>query len=97
MTNLDNSLVKDTKAGFLGEGGEVEFRAEFFDILNHPNFNLPSTTVASGSCAAGTANPLAACPMNPLTSAGTISSTITNPGVLPGGQRQIQFGLKVLF
>ncbi len=97
LTNLDDSVVKDTKAGFLGEGGEVEFRAEFFDILNHPNLSLPSTTVSSGSCAAGTAAPLAACPINPLTSAGTISSTITNPGALPGGQRQIQFGLKILF
>jgi hypothetical protein len=97
LTNLDNSLVKDTKAGFLGEAGEVEFRAEFFDIFNHPNFTLPGQTVSSGSCAAGTAAPLAACAMNPISGVGAISSTIQNSGALPGGQRQIQFGLKIMF
>lgn len=35
----DFSLVKDTKLGFLGEGGTLEFRAEFFNILNHPSFS----------------------------------------------------------
>jgi hypothetical protein len=35
----DFSLVKDTKLGFLGEGGMVEFRAEFFNVLNHPSFS----------------------------------------------------------
>jgi len=34
----DFSLVKDTKLGFLGEAGMLEFRAEFFNVLNHPNF-----------------------------------------------------------
>ena len=37
--NWDFSLVKDTKLGFLGEGGMLEFRAEFFNILNHTNFS----------------------------------------------------------
>src|SRR5260370_33767782 len=36
--NWDFSLVKETKLGFLGEGGMLEFRAEFFNVLNHPNF-----------------------------------------------------------
>ena len=35
----DFSLVKDTKLGFLGEAGMLEFRAEFFNILNHTNFS----------------------------------------------------------
>ena len=34
----DYSLVKNTKLGFLGEAGILEFRAEFFNILNHPSF-----------------------------------------------------------
>jgi len=37
--NWDFSLVKDTKLGFLGEGGTLEFRAEFFNVINHPNFS----------------------------------------------------------
>ena len=36
--NWDFSLVKDTKLGFLGEAGMLEFRAEFFNVMNHPNF-----------------------------------------------------------
>jgi hypothetical protein len=43
------SLVKDTKIGFLGEAGLVEFRAEFFNILNHPDFAPPNTNVFSGN------------------------------------------------
>jgi hypothetical protein len=35
----DFSVVKDTKLGFLGEGGVLQFRAEFFNILNHPSFS----------------------------------------------------------
>jgi outer membrane receptor protein involved in Fe transport len=37
--NWDFSLVKDTKLGFLGEGGMLEFRAEFFNVMNHPTFS----------------------------------------------------------
>jgi len=46
--NWDFSLVKDTKLGFLGEGGMLQFRAEFFNILNHPNFGPPSAGIFSG-------------------------------------------------
>jgi hypothetical protein len=35
----DFSLVKDTKIGLLGEAGMLEFRAEFFNVLNHPSFS----------------------------------------------------------
>jgi len=39
VRNWDFSLVKDTKLGFLGEAGMLEFRAEFFNVVNHPNFS----------------------------------------------------------
>lgn len=38
---IDFSLLKDFK---LGERGKLEYRAEFFNIFNHPNFDQPNTT-----------------------------------------------------
>jgi len=97
---VDFSIVKDTAVGFLGEGGKVEFRAEVFDLFNHPNFALPNQVVSAGSCAANAANPggLGACALTPTGTAGVISSTISGTAGLPqGAQRQIQFGLKLMF
>ena len=45
LGQLDFSLVKDTKAGFLGEAGSIQFRVEVFNLLNRPNFGLPNATV----------------------------------------------------
>lgn len=39
LSNLDVSLVKQT---VFGEDRRLEFRAEFFNALNHPNFALPN-------------------------------------------------------
>jgi hypothetical protein len=48
--NYDIALIKDTPFGHRGnaEFGNVEFRAEFFNVLNIVNFGLPSNIV-SGS------------------------------------------------
>jgi hypothetical protein len=52
--NMDVLLSKDTK---LTEWLNVQFRAEFFNILNHPNFGIPTgsvfTTTGAISSAAG--------------------------------------------
>jgi hypothetical protein len=92
--------VKDTAIRRLGEAGRLQFRAEAFDIFNHPNFSLPNQTVATGSCTAAISpdpNLLAGCPISVNSGAGTITSTVGNSGALPGGDRQIQFGLKLIF
>jgi hypothetical protein len=47
LKNWDFALNKDTKAHFLGEQGNVQFRVEFFNLLNHPNFSNPNATIAS--------------------------------------------------
>ena len=65
FATLDFSLVKDTALGFLGESGKLEFRAEFFNILNRVNFSGPSSTVFA---ARANVEP-------PLGSAGRITST----------------------
>ncbi|OFW00064.1 MAG: hypothetical protein A3F68_05095 [Acidobacteria bacterium RIFCSPLOWO2_12_FULL_54_10] len=45
---LDLSASKDTALGFLGESGALQFRAEFFNLLNRVNFGLPGRTIFSG-------------------------------------------------
>jgi hypothetical protein len=81
------SLVKDTRVKFLGEGGSVQFRAEFFNVLNHPTFKfgflapilfvgLPSDTGPFSE--------------TPRATGSQIRTTDGDP-------RQIQFAIKVLF
>lgn len=41
LTNLDFSLFKNTKIPQISEAFNVQFRAEFFNILNHTNFLSP--------------------------------------------------------
>ena len=89
------SIFKDTPVSKLGEKGSMEFRAEFFNVFNHPNFNLPGSLISGGTCGA---NVLTGCSFvagtpnaqNPLSTAGLITSTVTT-------SRQIQFGLKLIF
>ena len=57
FANLDFSLVKDTALRALGESGMIEFRAEIFNITNHPNFSLPNrVTYASVGATTPAAN-----------------------------------------
>jgi hypothetical protein len=46
--NIDASLIKNTRIGHV----ETEFRIEAFNLLNHPQFANPNTTV--GNAAYGT-------------------------------------------
>ena len=41
ITTLDLSIIKTTPLSALGENGALEFRAEFFNILNHADFQYP--------------------------------------------------------
>jgi hypothetical protein len=87
----DFSLVKDTALPFLGESGNVEFRAEMFNLLNRPNFGMPNGTVFQGTNAQ--AIPYLApqgAGADPLGTVGQITTTATN-------SRQIQLALKIIF
>jgi Carboxypeptidase regulatory-like domain/TonB dependent receptor len=84
LFDLDFSIVKDTRLAFLGESGQLQFRAEFFNILNRANFSLPSPyTFAAVGPATGDVEA-------PIPTAGLITSTTTT-------SRQVQFALKVIF
>jgi hypothetical protein len=62
LWNWDYSLMKDFKVGLLGEAGGVQFRAEFFNLLNHPNYALPSglNVLASNGSVSPTAGQITA-------------------------------------
>jgi hypothetical protein len=85
LDDLDFSINKDTRLPFLGEQGNLEFRAEIFNIVNHPNFGMPSASVFSG--ATSNYSPYSVAPSS---SAGAVTSTI-------GTSREIQLALKVVF
>jgi len=76
---------------------KVQFRADLFNILNHPNFSNPD----GGICTAvspGTGGGAATCTINP--NFGKVSQTIAdNVGsqIGNGTSRQVQFSLKVIF
>jgi hypothetical protein len=85
FTDWDFSLLKSTA---LTERTHLQFRAEFFNILNHTNLQLPNEVVYSAGPTQGTAanqTTVAA-----LGSPGVISATANT-------SRQIQLGLKLLF
>ena len=79
--NVDFALLKNTR---LFEKTDLQFRAEFFNIFNHPNFALPNFFVSPGSPQQGL-----------ITQTPDVAQT--NPGLGGGGPRVIQLGLKVIF
>jgi hypothetical protein len=90
--NWDVSLVKDEK---FKERLTAQFRAEFFNVLNHPNFYNPT-----GPAGAGFNDPSA--PGSP-TKAGfgcgcnTPDQASPNPVLGTGASRSIQLGLKLIW
>jgi hypothetical protein len=83
LADLDVSLAKNTT---IHEGLHAQFRAEFFNVLNHSNFTTPNAVVYSSGPTPKT--PTAEATQS--ATAGVVSATATT-------SRQIQFGLKLLF
>jgi len=79
--NADFSVSKTTK---LMEQLNLQLRAEFFNLLNHPNFALPNGSVTPGSGPAGQIS------QTPDVAQG-------NPGLGGGGPRVIQLAAKFTF
>jgi hypothetical protein len=77
--NFDFSIVKNTK---IGERLNTQFRAEFFNFTNHPNFALPNNVLSAPNFGQLFQTPDAA---------------QNDTGLGSGGPRLIQFGLKLIF
>jgi carboxypeptidase family protein len=88
--NLDFSVSKSWK---FGERFTTQFRAEMFNITNHPNFANPFGG-ATGQGVGATADPS----VGPFgCGCATPDTASVNPVLGSGGARAIQFGLKFLF
>jgi len=81
------SLAKTTR---LTERLRVEFRADAFDLFNHPNFGNPQSLTAASQTTTSTG--LSA----PSAAFGIIRNT-RFPNGDSGSSRQLQFGMKFLF
>jgi hypothetical protein len=81
VTSFDFSVFKNNYIKRISERFNIQFRAEIFNILNHPNFAPPAnptnTDIFDGT---GTLNPTAGLLTKPTTTA-----------------REIQFAIKVIF
>jgi hypothetical protein len=69
QNNYDISLTKETTLPWPKETSSIEFRAEFFNAFNHPQFNNPDTSFNDAPIFGG------------LTF-GHITSTLTNPRIV---------------
>ena len=47
--NFDMSLVKTTRVGGIRENAILQFRAESYNIANHPQFNNPGTSITAAT------------------------------------------------
>jgi hypothetical protein len=90
FSNLDVSV---TKAFRIRERLSAQFRAEFFNALNHPEFVNPQGAVGGN---AANLNPTTAQNQMALVS-NTPDQAGSNPVLGSGGSRAIQLGLKLIF
>ena len=91
IASLDFSFTKDTPLRFLGESGNLQFRADFFNILNVSNFLTPALGTGGVNTAAILfAGGTGATAGRPLANAGRLNDTATT-------SRQIQVALRIVF
>jgi hypothetical protein len=78
-TNLDFSVFKNQSIKRISESFNVQFRAEFFNVMNHANFAVPQIAAGNTDMFDGSGAP--------LRNAGVLTLTTTQG-------REIQFALK---
>jgi hypothetical protein len=88
LNELDFSAAKTSK---ITESLNLQFRAEFFNLLNHTNFLTPNEVVYSSAPAVTTAGGVETITPSAISpTAGVVTATATT-------SRQIQFGAKLQF
>jgi hypothetical protein len=93
FAETDISLSKSTK---ITEKISLQARADWFNVLNHPNFGVPSGTIINAGTGCGPTS-------TPANSAGCFAptgaaiTTLIGSGGLPDVARQAQFSLKLVF
>ncbi len=96
LWDMDFSLVKNTYIRRISETFDVQFRAEAFNVFNHPNFASPvdngQNFIIDPTCAiqCGGTEGIGLVSPNDVTSTGPLTSTTTT-------SRQMQFALKVIW
>jgi hypothetical protein len=88
--NVDFSAIKNFK---FGERVGMQFRAEFFNIFNHPNFANPF----GGQNGWGHNDPSVPGPCGFGAACATPDVAASNPVIGSGGSRAVQIGLKFTF
>lgn len=91
--NMDLSLAKTTR---ITERLHVEFRADAFDLFNHPNFGNPQSLTAA-SRTIGSPTPTNPTGISPASTAFGIIRNTRFPNGDSGSSRQLQVGMKFLF
>jgi hypothetical protein len=86
LVNLDFSVFKNFPVKKITESFNVQFRAEFFNILNHANFQPPLAFSHGGSSALFNIDGTS------IGKGGVLDSTVGQPSA-----RDIQFALKILW
>ena len=78
LVNVDFSVFKNNFIPRISEAFNIQFRAEFFNILNHPNFQAPidNSTLFTSTGA-------------PVTGAGAIDNTSTTSRQIQFGLKVI--------
>ncbi len=86
-TNLDFSLAKSIS--LRADSHRLQLRGEFFNLLNHPNFDIPNHTFDQPACPAPNGNQLC--------TAGNYGSVLSANTYGDKPPRQIQLSVKYIF
>ena len=81
---LESGFLRGQEHAAFEDRLNLQLRAEFFNIFNHPNFALPNWFVVPGSAPGGLITQ-------------TPDQAQTNPGLGGGGPRVIQLAAKLTF
>jgi hypothetical protein len=85
LVDVDFSVIKNTRIPRISDSFNLQLRFEFFNILNHANFQAPVDNLQFNGLLAGSFNSV-----DNGGSTGLITQTSTTP-------RQIQLGLKIIW